>query len=370
MQSEYTLMLENKPVLYFHLDDMEVSVLDEKLLPFSLRGKIKNVETDNAKEYYKTAAKNISLIKEYASSKVLSLSRENAKQIYAACNLIQDNSVENRFQICMLCKGVNLQDSYWFKVPESTDTWEIVNPKTHRLSEILDIALAGKSPTFTADSSEILDCMNVPHVHYKKAIYENMIVAKSENFVPEHLSFVEAEEVYKYCKNTGKDFLEFALRNFSKDFANIAVVDFILQNTDRHLQNYGFFMDNETGQLTGVAPLFDHNQALVADMMGIDVTNTMSQMLNTKATIQEIFELFAYGSAITIDCVKWLNLKQNRSEYKTILERVEKRIAKVPHIQKLVDIPYKQNLSEMADYLEKQLGVFPDVGNDLEIGKE
>ena len=41
------------------------------------------------------------------------------------------------------------------------------------------------------------------------------------------------------------------------------IADHILNNPDRHEQNWGFFMENRTGKLTGFCPLFDHDQAFV-----------------------------------------------------------------------------------------------------------
>lgn len=39
------------------------------------------------------------------------------------------------------------------------------------------------------------------------------------------------------------------------------IADYLLNNSDRHGQNWGFLMDNQTGKLTGYFPLFDHDHA-------------------------------------------------------------------------------------------------------------
>ena len=39
------------------------------------------------------------------------------------------------------------------------------------------------------------------------------------------------------------------------------IADYILNNNDRHEQNWGFLMENETGKLIGFCPLFDHDHA-------------------------------------------------------------------------------------------------------------
>lgn len=41
------------------------------------------------------------------------------------------------------------------------------------------------------------------------------------------------------------------------------VLDALILNTDRHMGNYGFIVDNRTMQIKRMAPMFDHNQALL-----------------------------------------------------------------------------------------------------------
>lgn len=41
-------------------------------------------------------------------------------------------------------------------------------------------------------------------------------------------------------------------------------LDTIVANLDRHTANFGLLRDTKTGELLGLAPLFDHNMALIA----------------------------------------------------------------------------------------------------------
>ena len=193
-----------------------------------------------------------------------------------------------------------------------------------------------------------------------------MIVAKSKNFVPDHMSFVEAHEVMSYCKDRQKDFKTEIMQKFEKDFSNMAVIDYIIQNTDRHDQNYGFFMNNETGELECMAPLFDHNQALIADVFEKDITDTMSQMLGTKETIKEIYNDFSSSSKIFFDCSKWQKLKESILEYKKVLEKVEKRIMSARCIEKTVTPRHELPFSDMLKDLEKQCKIAGKEEKELE----
>lgn len=47
-------------------------------------------------------------------------------------------------------------------------------------------------------------------------------------------------------------------------FRSMAVFDSVIANTDRHVGNFGVLRDNATGEMTGIAPIFDNNVSLFA----------------------------------------------------------------------------------------------------------
>ena len=47
-------------------------------------------------------------------------------------------------------------------------------------------------------------------------------------------------------------------------YVGMVYLDALVFNMDRHTNNYGFLRDRQTGEVLGLAPLFDHNIALVA----------------------------------------------------------------------------------------------------------
>lgn len=55
-----------------------------------------------------------------------------------------------------------------------------------------------------------------------------------------------------------------------EDMRTMIVFDALICNEDRHAGNYGFLRDNHTGELTGMAPLYDHNLSLFAYDMADD----------------------------------------------------------------------------------------------------
>ncbi|MDE5824502.1 MAG: HipA domain-containing protein, partial [Lachnospiraceae bacterium] len=104
------------------------------------------------------------------------------------------------------------------------------------------------------------------------------------------------------------------------------VLDYIIVNTDRHTQNYGFMMNNDTGKIERLAPLFDFNCALVADYFAHDARDTLSQMFNTAETLRELAYQFKEHTNIVFVEEKFMKVVERYEEYKYIFEQVYARI--------------------------------------------
>lgn len=68
-----------------------------------------------------------------------------------------------------------------------------------------------------------------------------------------------------------KDVLDYvAAHGGDEPFREMVVMDAVFVNVDRHAGNYGFIVNNETGEVQGMAPLFDQNMALLPYLMEHD----------------------------------------------------------------------------------------------------
>lgn len=54
--------------------------------------------------------------------------------------------------------------------------------------------------------------------------------------------------------------------------------DYMFLNIDRHLENFGFLVDNKANQIVDMAPLYDYNQALVADVLENDISDLLYEL--------------------------------------------------------------------------------------------
>ena len=94
----------------------------------------------------------------------------------------------------------------------------------------------------------------------------NMFTNEDEGFVPVY-KYLDANRTYSL-----QQLLDFMSSiGFREDFCNMLVLDAVIINTDRHLGNFGFIIDNDTFRIKHFAPAFDHNMALLARAMDVSL---------------------------------------------------------------------------------------------------
>lgn len=360
------LMLKDKKVLYFDFEEFVIQILEPDLVPFCMRNALTG-GTD-----VKSLLSDVQLLKSYLGRRVLSLSRDNAKQIYAMFKIPQVNDIETRVDVALSQKGVSVQDSYWIKAEDSSICFDDVDIRKKHFKEIVEISLYGRYPTVTTNimcpdlttqgvfrkswvryedglyllksdkhscnintrmevlASKILSCFSnkidcVEYTgRYRHTKDGKLYVSKCKNFVTSDYSFVEAWELIEYCHRSGKSYQNEVL-GYSPQASSIGVLDFVLSNTDRHTQNYGFYMDNATGKLAGLAPLFDFNCALVSDVYDKEVGDTLSQMFDTDATLKEIALAYNPYSRLVLDYKKFNDIKRRNKDFGKVFNNVLKR---------------------------------------------
>ena len=302
------LLLKNDPLLNIR-DNGSCEILDFDRLPFALR------------------KKDVTFIDfmEWAANRTLSIGRSYAKEILNSMRLSQNN----RYAVCKACRGLSLEDSYWIKQDGDSKTWDEVSLFQNPLSLfITEISLSGKNIHYRTEggergnihtpelttlgasakgwirgegglclhkvgkyeipADEILSALHIPHIHYavsqaaeidcylteeRKQWIEGVgeVIVNSGLFTTEDTAFVTFEEFQLFCGAYGLNAFQEAARMDRDFYLKMQVADYILNNNDRHEQNWGFFMDNASGKITGFCPLFDHDHAFAVH------ENVMSQ---------------------------------------------------------------------------------------------
>ncbi len=313
------LMRKNMPILEFNIDSGYYNVLNAENMPIRLKSAVKTIpgkESDPQKTL-SLIASNRDVVIDYLANRVLDLTRENAKKILDAYQLTQSQNPSDKAKIALTYHAVSMGDTYWVQNKDQSYSWEEMDPKKTPLSMILTrVALHGRSitlrekagiPPMTAElngkgsyahawirgedeenyflkkstkggnesaieisASNILDCFNIPHVKYEKAEFEKAEgyeITKCKNMATDRLDIISAEDFYCYCNRNGKDFIKEALAIDSDTIYKMCITDYLLSNPDRHLQNWGFYEENEHGTILCCHPLFDHNNAFDESLM-------------------------------------------------------------------------------------------------------
>lgn len=311
------LLLKDEPILDIQ-ENGTCRIRDFDRLPFALR---KN---------------NVTFVDfiEWASNRTLSIGRSYAKELLNSLRLSQTN----RFAVCKACRGLSLEDAYWIRQEDDEKKWEEVNLFHNPLTLFLtEISLSGTNIHYSAEPVEhgnihtpelttlgasakgwirengrlflhkigkyeipadmILTAIEIPHIQYRLSADEEIAsylteerkewidgvgetVVNSELFTSEEISLVTFEEFAIFCSFYGMNPYTEAERMDREFYLKMQIADYILNNNDRHGQNWGFLMENSTGKLTGFCPLFDHDHAFSS------YNNVISQTTGTEMTLE------------------------------------------------------------------------------------
>lgn len=84
-------------------------------------------------------------------------------------------------------------------------------------------------------------------------------------------------------------------KEFRDGFLDMIVFDYIIENRDRHLGNFGFIIDNNTQEILSFAPLFDQGYSLMSNSLESDFNKDLSKYSEPHASfLLENAELAKY----------------------------------------------------------------------------
>lgn len=310
------VMCGNEEVFNINMDEGDIVVVNESLLPFRLKGDLRDIMpyekiTSKYEDTQRIIAigKNRNAIINWLSSRTLLLSRTNAKKLYQAFRLEQLQDETSRAKLAMSCRALSILDNYWVKLDNDNTTWDMVNLRHNSLNQaVAQIALHGTSlslqgslvsPEFTTNGayakawrrdedgslwlyklndmqstakievmvSNILDCTNVIHCHYEAREDMGEYVCACPAMTSDKVSIADGLTFVGYCNRNGINPDEYLMEYDRDNYYNMFIVDYLIANPDRHGQNWGIAYDSETTEIHGLHPLFDHNNAFDKGVM-------------------------------------------------------------------------------------------------------
>ena len=119
-------------------------------------------------------------------------------------------------------------------------------------------------------ASRICERLGFNHVTYTLDIVKEKVVSKCECFINKDTELVTAYQImYGIEKNQdSKDYEEYikilednGIENVREKLENMYILDFLILNEDRHLNNFGIIRDVNNLKWLDIAPIFDNGQS-------------------------------------------------------------------------------------------------------------
>lgn len=216
--------------------------------------------------------------------------------------------------------GLSLSDQYWLKPIDSDILYDDINFFDHDFdySEFMEASLSRNSKTITKEeslktpnnttdgmlkkawiiedgtryllkggyknevlqpfnealASEICKRLGFNHVEYTLDTYKDMVVSKCPCFITKDTELITCYQIRNNMIrhddiNDYDEYIKVLESNGIKDarikIENMFILDFLIMNEDRHLNNFGIIRNVNTLKWLDVAPIFDNGMALNVD---------------------------------------------------------------------------------------------------------
>ena len=111
-------------------------------------------------------------------------------------------------------------------------------------------------------ASEICRRLGFDHVEYSLAIYKDMVVSKCPCFIDVNTELVTGRQIMDDSIDDYESYIEKLESEGIEDarikMENMFILDYLMLNEDRHLNNFGIIRNVNTLKWMGVAPIFDN----------------------------------------------------------------------------------------------------------------
>lgn len=287
--------------------------------------------------------------------------------------LLKRLDVQTADELLMKSYALSLSDQYWVKPCNSNLNYKDVNffENDFGYSDFLDITFSGSyikrkislmTPNNTTDgrlkktwiiennkrilvkggykdnpnaplnellASMICDALGIKHVNYELDVINEKLVSKCEDFIDKDTELITAHSILKddltgNYKDIYEKYIKILESNGISDardnLEDMIILDYLIMNVDRHLNNLGIIRNVNTLKWISVAPIFDSGEAMNIDMLDDDtmVVNDNGRLFNEVVHFDKFLEL--------IRKTREYNLKKLESvvdEYEFILKNYQ-----------------------------------------------
>ncbi len=281
--------------------------------------------------------------------------------------------------------GLSLSDQYWIKPYNSDITYEDVNffdndfdyapfleASLSLNSKVLTKEAALKTPNNTTDgmlkkawviedgvryllkggyktdvlqpfnevlASMICDRLGFSHVPYTLTTYKDQVVSKCPCFITRNTELITAYQIKNNMKRYDsredyetyiKKLEEEGIDNARMKMENMYILDYLIMNEDRHLNNFGIIRDVNTLKWVDVAPIFDNGQSLNVQDYNEDevVTSGHGRLFYELKPFDEIIKVVRNLKRINIEALEDIPEEFDKllHQYQNITHMSDRRI--------------------------------------------
>ena len=118
---------------------------------------------------------------------------------------------------------------------------------------------AGKEPYSEVLAQQVAEQMEYSHAEYHLKKYRGKLASICPLFTSDEIGLISVDQCFDHTPDIGEIRDYYQSLGFEKEFNQMIIFDALVLNSDRHLGNLGFLVNNDTGEILSPAPLFDHN---------------------------------------------------------------------------------------------------------------
>jgi len=192
---------------------------------------------------------------------------------YKDINFFDHNFEDSEFVSATFSNDMNLSNNISLISPNNTTdgrlkkTWIIENNKRYLLkggykNEVMQ-------PFNEVLASAICKRLEFNYVPYTIDVVKDKVVSKCVCFIDKNTELVTAHQIlHNNCdkENAYETYIkileENGIKNAREELENMLILDYIMLNEDRHLNNFGIIRNVESLEWVGCAPIFDTGQSL------------------------------------------------------------------------------------------------------------
>lgn len=338
------------------------TVFDERFMPYDL---YLDEEDENDIDIM---FNNMANFYHWCASRVLTLDRKYAKEILNSIGMPQAVTDRDRAYISLSYHCVSLTDVYWVRELGEEITFAELNLYDNPLNDaIVDISLKGRQMTVTNHelaqdlstkgcfpkawirtesgfkllkdgskevvrrellASEVCQCFDIPQVVYREHIYDGELVTESNIVSSKEYSIVSKYAFDIYAVNHDLETVEVCKELDPVTDYGMNILDYLIGNTDRHPENWGFLVDNKTNEYVSLYPLMDFNQAFLSydNLEGANCQTVLPRHLTQREAAIEAVEQIGLRQIKEMDMSRFENLEKEAKMFEMRLAELKRYI--------------------------------------------